>query len=179
MADSTDIMEMDPTHLMVYSITGYGNQGDALFIPGAATSAAYQTIEDGNGLLNGTQMLQQVTTAYTGTPDDPVPGDDTPRPGAQYTKWEITKKMTQIASDMTGKSGDDLQKDQAKLTAWSNLNSLNDTMLQVPTGEYNNMNKALESSVGQDQQNLNSLNGMASSAVGNKTYAANLTSQVY
>jgi hypothetical protein len=178
--NSPDITTIDPTHLLVYSITGYGNSGDALFIPGAGTTAAQQTIADANSLFQGTEMLNQVTQAYTGTPSDDTPGEDTPQSNTQYSKWAITNKMAAIANDMQKETDPTkVQMFQARLNAWSNMNSLNDTQLQIPSGEMTNMNKALESNVQQDQSNLQSVNSLGSTAVGNKTYASNLIQQVY
>jgi len=179
MSAQPDITTIDPTHLLVYSITGYGNTGDDLFIPGAGTTAAQQTIADANSLFQGTEMLNDVTQAYTGNPSDPAPSENTPNPGTQYSKWAITNKMAAIAASMQGATSNTLQIDQAELNSWSNTNSLNDTQLQIPSGEMTNMNKALESNVQQDQSNLQSVNSLGSTAVGNKTYASNLIQQVY
>lgn len=141
------------------------------------TAACKQTITDGNTLSNGTEMLKDVTDAFTGHDGDTT-GDDLPDANRFYNKTQIINRAKQIAAEMAGiTDATEIQKRQGKLTIWNSRLSLCDAQLQPVSSEFNNMNKAKQSDIQQDQTNLQSLNSMGSSAVGNITYAANILQQ--
>jgi hypothetical protein len=162
----TEVVDMNPALLLV------ANAMDTQL------RTAKQTIADGRALVNGTLLLSEVTQKYTGKPGDTT-GDATPIAGKEYNKEQCQSRMSAIAKYIHDHDlkGDELTKQNMEMQTWSTkLNGL-DASLGVPTSAFNNMNKAKQSDMQQDQQNQQTVNGLGTAASDNIGFLASLLQQ--
>ncbi len=190
---SADVMSMNPAHVVVYSVTGYGNSSSGgLFMLGMGAAAAQYMIARSQSLFNATETLSAVAKAYTGDKNSPQIPDDAAHllptdasrldpNGKPWTQFAIADWTERLAKKLKPNATSEADKAwnatfNSYIQAWNTRAGLQGTQKEAATSEINAWSKGESSMIQEAQQTVQSVPSVSSAAITYVTAGAQLLS---